>query len=153
MKDKHEILGEIVGGGVPDAPINVIDAPYCELSKIGQIVDSRIQEMNNLYNDLEITKYIIMPNHIHMIVCIVNSELSIVPESGSSGTPTPTNAKIPSFISTLKRYTNKECGFSFWQRSYHDRIIRDEEEYNRIWKYIDENPLNWDSDEYFCIMK
>jgi hypothetical protein len=36
-----------------------------------------------------------------------------------------------------------------WQKRYHDRIIRDEEEYSRICKYIDENPLEWDSDEYF----
>jgi len=36
-----------------------------------------------------------------------------------------------------------------WQRSYYDHIIRNGEDYLRIWKYIDENPLKWAEDEYY----
>jgi hypothetical protein len=32
-----------------------------------------------------------------------------------------------------------------WQRSYHDRIIRNSTEYTRIYNYIENNPLNYDS--------
>jgi len=36
-----------------------------------------------------------------------------------------------------------------WQKSYHDHIIRDEDEYRRIWQYIDENPAKWTEDKYY----
>jgi hypothetical protein len=36
-----------------------------------------------------------------------------------------------------------------WQTSYHDRIIRDEEDYLTKWQYIDENPVRWAEDEYY----
>jgi hypothetical protein len=41
-------------------------------------------------------------------------------------------------------------GSPIWQKSYNDRIIRDEAEYQRIWQYIDENPLKWSEDEYYA---
>jgi len=41
------------------------------------------------------------------------------------------------------------AGFSPWQKSFHDHIIRSDAEYLRIWQYIDENPMNWHDDCYF----
>ena len=49
----------------------------------------------------------------------------------------------------FKAGISRGCGFSLWQRNYHDRIIRDEKEYKKVWKYIDENPAKWAKDEYF----
>ena len=63
-------------------------------------------------------------------------------------TPSPTNAIIPQFVSTLKRFSNKKIGGSIWQRSYHDHIIRNEQEYQKIWDYIDTNSLKWQDDCY-----
>ena len=133
-KDNHKILGKVVGDGV-------LDVLYCKLSEIGKIVDMQIQTMNNLYKHVQVEEYVIMPNHIHLIIFVDNN--------GSSRTPTPTNAAIPSFISTLKRYTNKACGLSIWQRSYHDHIIRNGPDYLRIWQYIEQNPAKWTEDRYF----
>ncbi|MCL2344177.1 MAG: hypothetical protein FWC62_09860, partial [Firmicutes bacterium] len=62
----------------------------------------------------------------------------------------PTNALIPSIVAIIKKKTNKAAGFDMWQDSYHDHIIRDEGEYQRIWQYIDENPARWTEDEYHC---
>jgi len=42
----------------------------------------------------------------------------------------------PSLVSTLTRYINKDCGFSFWRRSYNDKIICNEDESQRICQYI-----------------
>ena len=134
VKDKHEMLGRIaVGDGV-------LDVPFIQLSEYGKITDKHISSINSHYNHIEIQKYVIMPNHIHMIVVV---------ECGTSRTPSPTNSTIPSLVSTLKRFVNKDCGFNMWQRSYHDHIIRNKEEYHRIQKYIDENPAKWESDCYF----
>ena len=50
----------------------------------------------------------------------------------------------------MKEYVTKKIGYSLWQKSYHDHIIRDDTEYQKIWKYIDENPMRWAEDEY-CV--
>ena len=44
---------------------------------------------------------------------------------------------------------NKHFKFNLWHRSYHDHIIRNEQEYRRMWQYIDENPARWEEDYYF----
>jgi len=74
---------------------------------------------------------------------------------GASRTPhptaehRPTSALISIVVSTIKRLTNKKCGLNLWQKSFHDHIIRNEIEYNEIWKYIDENPIKWELDRYY----
>ena len=57
--------------------------------------------------------------------------------------------RVPKFVSSLKRYTNRVCNHSLWQTSYHDHIIRDEEDFLRHWTYIDQNPALWAEDEYY----
>lgn len=38
---------------------------------------------------------------------------------------------------------------NIWQRSYYDHIIRDDEDYFKIWKYINNNPAKWLEDKYY----
>lgn len=38
---------------------------------------------------------------------------------------------------------------TLWQRSYYDHVIRNEQDYLRIWQYIDNNPAGWAEDEYY----
>lgn len=118
----------------------VLDIPQIHLSKYGVVIEKYIKSINSTYKDRNIVKYVIMPNHLHFIVEIT--------ESGTSGTPYPTNAKIPSLISTLKRFVNKEIGFNIWQRSYYDHVIRDNKDYKNIWNYIDTNPTRWEIDKF-----
>ena len=129
------ILGRVVGGGV-------LDAPLVQLSDYGILAQQTLLEMGTFYKDVSIDKYAIMPNHVHFIITLSAC-------SGSSRTPTPTNAKLPAFVSTLKRFTNKKAGFSLWQRSYYDHVIRNEADYLRAWQYIDDNPAHWAEDEYY----
>jgi len=161
--NREHLLSQItVGGGVLDTPKSgvldtpksgVLDTPKSELSNIGEIAEKHIISISKTYENISIDNYVIMPNHIHMII-IINGEngTSRVIENGTSRTPSPTmavNAVIPRVISTYKRFTNKECGFGIWQRSYHDHIIRNEQEYIKIREYINTNPYKWDSDCYF----
>ena len=69
-------------------------------------------------------------------------------KSGTSRAPSPTNEIVPQYVSMLKRFINKDIGFNIFQRSYYDRIIRNEKEYTAISKYIHNNPIKWDVDEY-----
>ena len=71
-----------------------------------------------------------------------------------SGTPrasSPTTAVIPRFVASLKRFSNQEIGENIFQRSYHDHVIRGEQDYLKIWEYIDTNPLKWELDCFFVI--
>ena len=44
-----------------------------------------------------------------------------------------------------------ETGYDgeIWQRSFHDHIIRSQQDYDAIWNYIEGNPMNWDKDCFY----
>ncbi|MCR5111018.1 MAG: hypothetical protein K6B38_08940 [Ruminococcus sp.] len=124
---------QIVGDGV-------LDVPHVKHTDFGKIVNDQINEINKTYNDINIMKYVIMPDHVHMIIYLFDDKNVL---GGTSRTPSPTNARIPALISTLKRFVNKKIGYNIWQRSFHDHIIRSEREFLEICGYIDNNPINW----------
>lgn len=126
------MLGKIVGCGD-------FDTPQMILSEYGQILDKYIVMMSQKYSHIKIDKYIIMPNHFHMI-------LNISARIGASETAAPYNNETSKFVSLLKRYCNREYGVNIWQRSFHDHIIRGDKDYDKIWEYIDTNVLRWDED-------
>ena len=136
-KNKEKTLGTVVGVGA-------LDDPKIILSDNGKTVQKYILSSKNILN-IKVCKYVIMPNHIHIIVKVENNF-----SNGTSKAPSPTNKAIPHFVSTLKRFVNKDCGEDIFQRSFYDHIIRDEKDYLRIWEYIDTNPNKWAEDIYYC---
>ncbi|HCD39580.1 MAG TPA: hypothetical protein DHU76_09800 [Ruminococcus sp.] len=46
-------------------------------------------------------------------------------------------------IRSFKILVTKQIGFSIWQRSFYDRILRNDKEYEQVWDYIENNPLLW----------
>ena len=137
VEDGHEILSQIVGA---DDPVR----PSLELTDIGKIIDDCWHKIDNVYENVHTDKYCIMPNHFHGIV--------IIQETGGQGRP-----PLQKILQGFKSVTTRNCfkyGFrSIWQRSYYDEIIRSEEAYRNIWRYIDENPAKWAEDEYFVKYK
>ena len=135
--NREKILSYIVGGDVLDAPKNT------ELLPCGKIVEKYINKLNEFYCEINVDKYVIMPNHIHILL--------FVSENGASRTSPPTKQHSPvsQFISTLKRFVNKEIGHNIFQRSFHDHIIRDENDYLKIWNYIDTNPVKLENDCFY----
>ena len=131
--NKRKILCDIVGDGA-------LDVPQIVLSKIGKIVEKYIISSNNIC-EITVDKYVIMPNHIHLILIVENN--------GTSKSPSPTNNIISHTVSTLKRFINHEVGNNIFQRSFHDHIIRDEADYLKIWNYIDTNPQKWNEDCFY----
>ena len=137
-RDRLEILSTIVGDGA-------LDVPRPRLTEIGAIVEKYIISSNNI-KDVTIDRYVIMPDHIHMIVILHSSHNGNEAEfdrDGTSRAPSPTNAKIPRLVAALKRLCNKEIGENIFQRGYYDHIIRDREDYETRCKYIHENPMRW----------
>ena len=108
-------------------------------------MDKYINQLNDFYENISVEQYVIMPNHIHMILFVRND--------GSSRTSTPTvkqHSVVPAFISTFKRFCNKEIGENIWQKLFYDHVIRNKNDYEEISKYIYENPLKWQFDEFYC---
>lgn len=121
--------------GAPCAP----DSPdQFQLSDIGFIVDTAIRRIPNCYSSVSVEQYVIMPNHIHMIVVLCD-------DRGRTRCA-PTISRI---IKQTKQYVTKQIGFSIWQKSFHDHIIRDEQDFQRIWNYIAANPIKWEEDCYY----
>ena len=128
------LLSHIVGGGAFDAPEN-------QLTSMGKIVEKYIRSGNNMER-VTVEKYVIMPNHIHML-------LTVDVAHGTSRAPSPTNAVIPHVVSTFKRFCNREIGGNIFQRSYHDHVIRNQQDYLKIWEYIENNPKQWELDCFY----
>ena len=127
--NKEYILSKVVGEGLCALPGNI-------LSEIGKDIEKTIHYINNNYAGVLISKYVIMPNHIHLIV-----ELD---GSGGHGNP-----PLQNIIGQLKSYTTNKYGKTLWQRSFHDHIIRDRYDYDKIWEYIDTNVLKWELDCFY----
>ncbi|HOC34054.1 MAG TPA: hypothetical protein PLH98_04490 [Ruminococcus flavefaciens] len=131
-----------VGGDAHIAPshnnINYISTPIpFELTDIGTVVEKYILNING------ILKYVIMPNHVHMIIRIENDT------NGGAMRASPPTQSLPKMIRSFKIVVSKELGFSPWQRNYYEHIIRNSKDYSQIWQYIETNPANWEDDELF----
>ena len=46
-------------------------------------------------------------------------------------------------VGTFKRFCNKEYGSNIWQSRYYDHVIRNQQDYNEVWEYIENNPTKW----------
>ena len=128
--NRKSALGHIVGEGLCALPQN-------QLTPIGRETEKAIRYIHDRYDYVSIDKYVIMPNHIHLIVVLINN-------SGGHGSP-----PLQTIIGQLKSYTTNIYGDILWQRSFHDHIIRGEKDYRKIWEYIDTNPQRWASDCFY----
>ena len=111
-----------------------------ELTSAGKIVREQVEKMTHFYPHVWIDKYVIMPNHVHLILVV---EKEVVAKD-------PPNEMVPRFVGAIKRFSSQTAKISLWQRSYYDHVIRNEEDYRRIWQYIDTNPIKWNEDCYYA---
>jgi REP element-mobilizing transposase RayT len=130
VKDRRPLFGNVVGTTAPGRPT-------VELTPIGQCVAETIR--NATRNNVEIDKYVVMPNHVHVIVIL------------RDGADDRGRSSLQQVVRNIKSFATKRAGYSLWQPRYHDHIIRNEDEYQRIWRYIDENPVSWCEDRYYVV--
>jgi putative transposase len=117
-------------------------------------------DLPNKYKNVELDEFTMMPNHLHGII-IVGADLRVCPDNNQgehTGSPLQKPVSLSRIVQWFKTMTTNEYikgvrnsnWLSFnkrlWQRNYYEHIIRDENELNRIRKYIIENPLKWDLD-------
>lgn len=134
IADKNAFLWENVGANCvrPNEPP--------PLSTIGKTIDSEVQKINTIYENVAVDKYCIMPDHIHMIIFLT-------PDECGKTQFAPTLSRI---IKQFKGTITKQIGISIWQKSFNDRIIRNEKGYQEVWQYIHTNPLKWEEDCFYC---
>lgn len=135
-KDKKHLLSHIknVGAGFHARPREIIKTP------LGFDVEKTLFFIANKYN-ITVDNYIIMPNHIHLLLTMENNGFEAV--SGGRGNP-----PLPNVIGQFKSYTTKlyrerigENKAILWQRGYYDRIVRNQEDFEKIWNYVEYNAL------------
>ena len=133
-KGHVNIFGDIVGGEI-------------KLNELGKIVLQCLYDLPSHYSHVKLDEFIVMPNHIHGIFILV----------GVGFKPAPTIDKkrhgLSEVIRAFKTFSSrkinklhKTSGTSVWQRNYYERVVRDEDELNKIRQYISDNPIKWELD-------
>ena len=107
------------------------------LNWMGKIVQEEILKIPSHYTSVFIDKYVVMPNHIHMILVLEDDSPNL-------------NQIIAQYKSGVtRRIREQKSNILVWQRSYHDHVIRDQKGYENIWNYIEGNPMNWNKDCFY----
>jgi REP element-mobilizing transposase RayT len=133
------LFGEVVGDAV-------------NLSPTGRIVADEWMRTATLRRNVELHEFVVMPNHFHGLLTIH--------EQGGCNTPLPEpprpfrtlggnlGAIVRGFKGASTRRINELLGVRspVWQRSYHERVVRGERQFEAIVNYIRENPARWDDD-------
>ena len=154
------LFGEIIDGEM-------------RLNEHGKIVQKRWDEIPNHFPNVETIAFVIMPNHVHGIIVItdarrgtgtvpgiheqINVEIANRGEmtSQTGGETPPLRAPtLGQIVAYFKYQSTKEMNLQggtgtitkFWQRNYYEHIIRNEREMQKIWDYIETNPLHWADD-------
>ncbi|MBN1541561.1 transposase [candidate division KSB1 bacterium] len=148
----HEcIFGEIIHGQMA-------------LNDAGRVVQTVWVDLPNHYPNIELDEYVVMPNHVHgIIVIVVGPDFKPAHVVGAGFKPAPTTTRpdfkpapttrhgLPEIVRACKTFSARRInqmrgmpGAKLWQRNYYEHIIRNENELNRIRKYIINNPMKWD---------
>lgn len=141
-QQKHNLFGSVIKAS------SLSDSDIMILNDAGKMVNNILLSSTVHCMTINLHEYVIMPNHLHFIIEIDNSQNN-----------SPEN--ICRFIQSFKRYTtieyikgvksNKYPPFDrqIWQRNYYEHIIRTEKELHKIREYINNNPAKWAEDEYY----
>ena len=124
--------------------VNNIIRPYkIPLSKYGRIAERKLLNIPRIYKRISVSSFVIMPNHIHMLLTVgFNQKYN----NSTVLSVTQDKASITRVVKQFKGAVSKEVGFSVWQKSFYDHIVRSEKDLAKMWQYIKSNPLLWEDD-------
>lgn len=116
-----------------------------ELTIVGVIINNQIEKLKSQYPYIEIHNYIVMPNHIHLIIEL-NPKKAVQDDIPLKS--------VYNIITPFKNITAKlikgigVVNFS-WQRTFHEYVIKDYDAYLDISEHISTNHQNWEKDTFF----
>ncbi|MFN0293753.1 transposase [Pedobacter helvus] len=148
-----------------------------QLNAAGLMVNEWIKKLENKFPDIRIDEYVIMPNHIHLIIeniglhnpdavrvdlCVnPSTDLCVDPnmhrqaEGEHSGSPLHRVVQwlktmtTNSYIKGVKTLGWEPFNKKIWHRNYYEHIIRDDRAHHNIAEYIKNNPLKWEADKFY----
>lgn len=116
----------------------IIDRPEnAPLTSLGRIVRQSVEDIPKHYPAISVDHYVIMPNHVHLL-------LQIHSDGDGRSMIAPT---ISTVVRLLKGTVSKQAGYPVWQKGFYDHVVRNEEDYQEIWQYIEGNPGKWAEDK------
>jgi len=135
-----------------------------QLSQRGVVVSQCLKDTERHHPQVKLDSFIVMPNHFHALIYIVENQVDATPASRSpqggesrirNGTAKGPAAKslgavVGSVKSAISREINKlrpGAARTLWQENYHEHIVRNTEALDRIRNYILTNPSRWQSDQ------
>ena len=126
------------------------------LNAFGEIVRACWQEIPEHFPHVELDAFVVMPNHVHAIISIVDSvgathASPLQRDTPRGPAPGSLGAIVGSFKSAVSRRINmlrNTPGAPVWQRNYYEHIIRTDRALNAIRRYIADTPLRWHLDRY-----
>ena len=104
------------------------------------ILRKGIREVQAHFSNISIDKYAIMPDHLHLIVTITEQKVG---------------CSLPDVMQYFKSMTTNDYSRGvkagvlvpfdkkLWQKSYYDHVIRNQQDYDETWRYIENNPAKW----------
>lgn len=127
------------------------------LTAMGSVVERTLLDLPVRYPHIRLIKYVIMPNHVHLLLEIHQTERRAHRDAPLRNGKTNVGQKrsdLAKIIGFMKMNATKEIrktypGFPLWQSRYYDHIVRNEADFLRILKYIETNPAKWAEDRYF----
>ena len=120
-------------GAIIDRPENV------PLTSLGMVAQQSIRDISSHYPAITVDHSVIMPNHIHLL-------LQIHTDANGRSMIAPT---ISTVVRLMKGTVSKQAGFAVWQKGFYDHVIRNENDYQDIWNYIEGNPSKWTEDKLY----
>ena len=114
-----------------------------KLNELGEIAKNDMLRMNSHYENIRLDNFIVMPNHIHAIVIIENKN------------DMESRIKLDDVIGLYKSGVSRKIRkikpeIKVWQRSFHDHVIRNQQEYEKIWQYVQFNYQKWKDDCFYA---
>ena len=133
------------------------------LSKIGEFAAGQLSAVKNFCPEIDIPLFVVMPNHIHAIICVLKDGIidGDIPISQRSLNPDfrydPTCRRhmpvlsryISSFKGAVTKYARRMGAEFHWQNRYHDHLIRGHQDGNHIAEYIMNNVARWAYDCFY----
>lgn len=117
--------------------------------ELKEIVENNIFNLINYFPNILIKKYVIMPNHVHLILVIKYFKEKVTLGKIIASLKSKT---VSDWLKTINENKINSLA-TIWQRNYHEHIIRNKIEYGNYCKYIEDNPSNWKNDSYHVCVK
>ena len=131
------------------------------LNDYGAIVWEEWQRTAIVRANIELDAFVVMPNHVHGIIVIVDNDSTV----GATRRVAPTNTRptgpkagslgaiVGQFKSVatkrIRQLSHVNVDIPIWQRNYYEHIIRNEKSFNDIRAYIANNPAKWAEDSFY----